>query len=349
MKRRDVIFGAAMVMTGNAFAQEVSDYSAPKTPGETGLTGPLHTVTIISPDLAALEKMYVDGLGLTLTGPVNIDDATRKTLAATWGMPPDLKWQMYLFRRPSVPLAIQIRVLVTETPTPAIRKTWSRQEVGPYGMGFPNTDVESWDKHISALGFNRATSEVERFPLKRPDGKPYDVLEATFDGPEYLRAIAISRTDGMPQVGDVDLTTGRGGPGYATQVVVDMDGMAKFFTTVLDYEVRTDRLWRAYEVPFRFITAYAKGAKNGHVALAAYDAKDVIPGTGVAPAPPHRGMAMWSFPVTSLDKIKERITAAGLTPVGTHGRVVTDDLGPRRAITVKAPNGFLIEVYEAVS
>ncbi|MBL8645252.1 MAG: hypothetical protein JNK21_15070 [Rhodospirillaceae bacterium] len=305
-------------------------------------------MTIITPDLPALARLYRDGLGMTLTGPADLSADTRNILAAAWGLPAGLKWQMYVLRRPEVPMAAQIRVLETATPTPAIRKSWNRQEPGPYGMGFPNTDVESWDKQISALGFKRATPEIERFGLKRPDGTPYDVLEATFDGPEFLRAIAISRRDGMKQVGDVDPVTGRGGPGYATQVVTDMDAMVKFLTNVMDYEVRTDRIWTAYAVPFRFITAYARGVQNGHVALAAYDVKDTVPGTGIAPRPPHRGMAMWSFQTESLAKVEARAAAAGVGVAGRHDKINSPDLGPRRAVTIHAPNGFLVEIFERI-
>jgi catechol 2,3-dioxygenase-like lactoylglutathione lyase family enzyme len=344
MKRRDLLAVAAMFSAHPAFAQTV-DHIMPKDPAASGLTGPLHTVTIITPDLPALAKLYRDGMGLELSGPVTIDAAAKRELGKAWGMPADLGWAMHMLRRPSVPAATQIRVIVTDKPTPAIRQSWNRQEPGPYGMGFPNDDVAAWDKHVLGLGFPRATPEIERFPLKRPDGAGYEVQEATFNGPEYLRAIAISRRDGMAQVGDVDPVTKRGGPAYATQVITDMEAMEKFFTGVLDYEVRTDRMWRAYEVPFRFATLYAKGAKNGHVALAQYEPKDTVPGTGVAPAPPNRGMAMWSFETRDLAAVEERAKAQGVSIVGRHDRIDAADLGPRRALTLKAPNGFLVEVF----
>ncbi|MBL8629255.1 MAG: VOC family protein [Rhodospirillaceae bacterium] len=346
MKRRDLFAAATLPFAAPAWAQTTQDHSASKTPGEIGLTGPLHTITLITPDLPGTAKMYRDALGMDLNGPITMPPVTQQTLARAWGIPADLKWSLYVFRRPTVPLAAQIRVVVTETPTPGIRKSWNRQEAGPYGMGFPNADVMAWDKHIASLGFKRATPEIERFPLKRPDGTPYDVLEATFDGPDFLRSIAISRRDGMSQVGDVDPQTGRGGPAYATQVVADMDAMVRFLTTVLDYEVRTDRMWKAYEVPFRFITAYAKGVKNGHIALAAYDAKDIVPGTNVPPAPPNRGMAMWSLQVQSLSEMQKRIAAAGLMPTGRYTKIDAADLGPRSAVMVRAPNGFVFELFE---
>jgi catechol 2,3-dioxygenase-like lactoylglutathione lyase family enzyme len=317
-------------------------------PATPPIVGPLHTVTIITPDLPALAKLYRDGMGMELSGPMAIPAAAKAALNLAWGIPADLGWTMHMLRRPPVPLAIQIRVILTETPTPAIRQSWNRQEAGPYGMGFPNDDVAAWDKHVLGLGFTRATPEIERFPLKRPDGSGYEVQEATFNGPEFLRAIAISRRDGMAQVGDVDPVTQRGGPAYATQVVTAMEAWIKFLTQTLDYEIRSDRMWRAYEVPFRFATLYSKGTKNGHVALAQYEPKDTVPGTGVAPRPPHRGMAMWSFQAESLAMVEARAQANGVAVAGRHDTLDVADLGRRRAIALHAPNGFLVEVFERV-
>jgi hypothetical protein len=125
-----------------------------------------------------------------------------------------------------------------------------------------------------------------------------------------------------------------------------MEPMEKFFTQVLDYEIRSDRMWRAYDVPFRFATLYSKGAKNGHVALAQYEPKNTVAGTGIAPRPPNRGMAMWSFEATSLAKVEARAKDNGVAVVGRHDRLDAPDIGARRAILLHAPNGFLIEVFE---
>ncbi len=357
MKRRDVLYASALFATGSATglatgpacAQTAVDHIMPKTPGEKGAVGPLHTITIVTPDLQALKKMYCDGMGMELTGPLTLAVAERATLGAAWQIPKPITWNMYLLRRPTVPMAGQIRLIVTDTPTPAIRKSWNRQELGPYGMGFPTTDVPAWDKTLSGMGYQRSTPEIERFALKRTDGTPYDVLEATFDGPEFLRNIAISRRDGMAQVGDLDVKTGRGGPAYATQVVDDIDGTVKFFTDVLDFEVRVDRIWRMYEVPFRFVTVYAKGAANGHVALVKYDAKDVVAGTGAAPTMPHRGMAMWSFQTSDLGSVRARATSKGSAIVAAYADITAADLGKRKALLLRLPSGFLIEVFERLT
>jgi catechol 2,3-dioxygenase-like lactoylglutathione lyase family enzyme len=346
MDRRDLLVFAAAVTASSAIAQAPLDHNLPKDPNAKGLLGPLRVVTLVTSDLPGMTKMYRDGMGMTLSGPIQFNVDMRQLLALIWKIPKNTNFEVYMLRRVGVTQAAEIRLVVVDPPTPAIRKSWNRQELGPYGMGFPTLDVEAWDKHIAKLGFKRATPEIERFPLKRADGSSYDVLEATFNGPEFLRNIAISRRDGMAQVGDVDPATGRGGPSYATLVVDDMDAMVKFFTQVLDFEVRTDRIWQAYDVPFRFVTIYAKGATHGHIALAAYDKKDIIPGTGVKPGFPNRGMVMWSFQIPSLDTVGKRIEALGLKYDGGYSWINIADMGERRALMLAAPNGLIIEMFE---
>ena len=330
----------------DAVAQNNKDVMAATGDGENANTGPLHTVTIITPDLAALRKLYETGLGMTVTGPHAVSDDERMTQRRLWGMPDDLGYDIYLFHRPGVDGTVQMRVLVTEKPTPHMRSGWNRQQLGPYGMGFPTIDVFKADEELRALGFERAVPEVEVFQVAAPNGDTYPVTEAPFYGPEYLRIIAIGRGGGRPQVGSYNEETGRGGPVYATQIVPDADAMIEFFTTVLDMEVRSDRMWREYEVPFRFSLIHAKGSQTGHTPLVEYEDEHEIPGTGVAPRPPNRGMAIWSYKVKDVDGIIARAEAAGVPVQSGPETYESPSLGKHRAATFLAPNGFMIEVFE---
>ncbi len=323
-----------------------TDPMAPTSTAEGALTAPLHTVTLITPDWPELKKLLVDGMGLADSGPIPVDSNVTAQQRALWGMPADLSWTTRVLFRPGAPGTTQLRVLVTDTVTPSPRRSWSRQELGPYGMGFPTLDVFGWDEHLRALGFERATEEVEVFPVARPDGGAYPVHEAAFYGPEFLRVIAISRKGGMPQVGVYDAATNRGGPVYATQILEQADPMIEFLTQVLDLEVRSDRVWREYAVPFRFTLVHAKGSRTGHLALVEYDREHLEPPTGVPPRPPARGMVMWSFPVTDLDEILARAEGMGVAPLAGPAAYSSPALGQHRAATFIAPNGFLIEAFE---
>jgi catechol 2,3-dioxygenase-like lactoylglutathione lyase family enzyme len=341
---RLIIAAAVTLLCAPGFAQK-PDHLAPTTSAAAALAGPLHTITIITPELAAMRKMYVDGLGLTHTGPISVPAATKAAQTNLWGMG-DTGYQLHLLQRPSAPGTTQIRLLVTDKPTPAIRTGWNRQELGPYGMGFPTVDAPRWDETLIGMGYTRATPHIEEFKLKLADGTPYSVFEGTFNGPENLRVIAISRGGGMAQVGVYDPATGRGGPAYATQVVPDMNATLRFFTDVLDWEVRSDRTWREYAVPFRFATVHAKGSSTGHVTFVEYEPGQTTT-TGVIPAPPNRGMTMWTFPVKNLATIAARAKQSGRPILAGPTRLDTPELGAHTAMTVKMPNGFVVELFEA--
>ncbi|MEQ8735358.1 MAG: VOC family protein [Rhodospirillaceae bacterium] len=330
-----------------AFSQTSNDVMAASSPDTMANTGPLHTVTIITPELGPMRKLYETGLGLTVTGPHALSDKTREAQRKLWGLPSDLGYEVYLFRRPNVEGTTQIRVLVTNRATPPMRSGWDRRQLGPYGMGFPTIDVYEADAELRALGFERAVPEVEEFQVTAPNGDSYPVTEAPFFGPEYLRIIAIGRGGNRPQVGVYNTDTGRGGPAYATQIVDDADAMVEFFTTVLDMEVRSDRTWAEYEVPFRFTLIHAKGSQTGHTPFVEYSDKHEIPGLA-APRPPNRGMAMWSYNVRDLDNILDRAATAGVEVYSGPTEFDSPSIGRHRAATFLAPNGFMIEVFEVI-
>ena len=338
----------ALTLTGamGACGQAPSDVMAPTGTAGGALTGPLHTVTLITPDWQPMHKLFVRGMGLTDQGLVQPPEALAATQRALWGIPEDVSWQLRVLNRPAAPGTIQLRVLLSDQASEAPRRTWDRRELGPYGMGFPTLDVYAWDEELRELGFQRATPEVEVFQVAAPDGGSYAVHEAAFFGPESLRVIAISRKGGLPQVGVYDPESQRGGPVYATQIVPDADAMIEFFTRVLDMEVRSDRQWREYPEPFRFTLVHARGSQTGHIALVEYEQQYVIPGTGAPPRPPARGMSMWSFPVTDIKAIEQRAEDAGV-PV-QHGpiRYNSPSLGTHTALTLVAPNGFMVEVFQ---
>ncbi|MEE8307840.1 MAG: VOC family protein [Gammaproteobacteria bacterium] len=312
----------------------------------TGLAGPLHTITVITPDWQPLERLFVTGLGLKQTAKAEVLPTTLNVQQRLWGIPETINWQTRILSRPAVPGTAQLRVLVTDQATTAHRLSWDRQELGPYGMGFPTLNVFAWDEELLELGFERATAEVEVFDVTAPNGSVYNVHEATFLGPEFMRVIAISRKGGLPQVGIFDAVTARGGPAYATQIVPDIDAMLDLLTNVLDYEVRSDRTWSEYPIPFRFTLVHARGSNTGHVALVEYATEHTKKGSGVVPRPPARGMVMWTFEVTDLAAVAARAAAQNIEPMAGPVTYKSPSLGQHTAMTFVAPNGFLIEVFQ---
>jgi len=249
---------------------KVSDALAPKTTDADAVTKQLHTTTLCTTDLETIRGFYGDGLGLRITGPVELDPAVRETQRALWGIPEDIGWQLYIMDRPAVPGTIQIRVLLLNRETPLIHTTWNPEEPGPFSMGFSTLDLHSWDPELRGKGWE-SLMPLASYQIPRPDGTTYTINETIFNAPDYMHSVGISRGDGMSQLGPVDPATGRGGPIYAAHVIENSDKVLEFYVDVLGMELRSDRQFKssgskgALGVPdgteFRFSIVYAHGAR----------------------------------------------------------------------------------------
>jgi catechol 2,3-dioxygenase-like lactoylglutathione lyase family enzyme len=332
---------------------QARDPLAPRTSAADAATGPLHTATISTSDLAGSLRLYRDGLGMRVRGPLAVSDAVHKIQNTLWGMPPAQRWAMYLLDRPAVDAAVRIRLLVLEGTAPAVRASWDPREPAPFTLGFPTTNLPELDATLRRLGFE-SLAPMEQSQIPRPDGTKYGLLESVFKGPDKVHAVGVSRLDGMPQLGPVDSTTGHGGPAYSAQVVVNSDAIVRFYCDLLGLELRSDREWKSGPTsaiglpagtPFRLALISSPGASTGQLLLMDFRGGSAAP-SGVDPRPPNRGLGIYSFAVRSLDATAAKLRAAGVTVVGGPISYDSPDLGPHRAMTVLAPNGVIVELFE---
>jgi catechol 2,3-dioxygenase-like lactoylglutathione lyase family enzyme len=335
----------------------VLDALAPPTSGEDAPIRQLHTVTLCTADIEAVQAFYGDGLGLRVRGPIPVDEALRASQRSLWGLDDDTDWELYLLDRPTAPGTIQVRVLVVDGSYPLIHTSWDPREPGPFSMGFPATELEPWDAELRARGYE-SLMPLSRYQIPRTDGSLYGIHETIFNGPDFVHAVTISRRDGMPQLGPVDPETGRGGPVYSAQIVENSDQVLAFYVDTLGLELRSDRQFKssgskgALGVPdgteFRFSIVYAEGASFGHLLFLDYQGRLGLPNPGVPPRPPNRGLAMWSFPVRDLDAMAARLAGAGVPVLAGPLELESPSLGPHRALTALDPNGFMVELFEPV-
>ncbi|MEM6808224.1 MAG: VOC family protein [Pseudomonadota bacterium] len=336
------------------------DSLSPKTSRADALALPLQTVTLSTVSLEQVRLFYVEGMGMTLTGPVVVPRDVKKQQRALWEIPDTIGWQEYHLTRHGATIsdrpAMSVRVLVLDTPTPTIHASWNARSLGGFSMGFPNRQQPALDARIRKLGFG-ALNALEIYDVPRTDGSPYTIHETIFNAPDFVHAVGIDRV-GMLPLGAVDSETGLGGPGYSAQVVADSDNVLAFYTEVLGLELRRDAVWQsagedgAMALPngtaFRFSIVFAKGyGPGGHLLFVDYTNGEGIE-NNAPPRVPNRGIGMWSFPVTDLAAVARRAAAFGARIV--HKTVRIDDPlhGAVRAMTVLAPNGFLVELYEVV-
>lgn len=341
----------ASAAAGAQVKPQPRDPLAPTSSAESATIAPLHTATICTNDLASSLRLYRDALGMRVAGPIALDSTGRATLARLWGLPTAEAWSLYVVNRPDVEGEVQIRLVVFETPGPAIRSTWNPAEPGPFTLGFPTTDLPALDVEMRKLGF-ASLAPIERSEMKRPDGTTYGLQEAIYRGPDKVHIVGVSRLDGMPQLGPVN-AAGHGGPAYSAQVVSGAEPLLRFYVDALGFEVRSDREWTsgpktALGMPgatFRFLILYAPGATTGQLLVMDFRDTAAAP-SGVAPRPPARGLGMYSFPVRSLDATLARVRAGGYTIVSEPVTCELPGIGKASAASVIAPNGVLVELFE---
>jgi catechol 2,3-dioxygenase-like lactoylglutathione lyase family enzyme len=308
--------------------------------------GPLSGAIVVTRDLDGIRRAYVEGMGLEMQGPLAQTPAAKRAQRRLWQMPADLGWQVYTLRRPAVADSIRVLVIVPDRDTPLIRASYAREETGPYALGFALRDTRATDAHMIGLGFRRTLPAVNEYPLQLRDGTPYPVVEASYEIADNTRLVMMQRPASMQPIGGIDAATGLGGPSYSSLIVEDAAAMERFFTQVLDLEQRTNREWTIFSPRFRYLTLHAKGARTGNLGLVEYAPADRIAGTGVAPRPPNRGLAAWSFPVRRLDDVLVKAGRLG-APVVSRPIVYEDPrFGRVRIATLLAPNGLLVEVFE---
>lgn len=354
LQRIAAAIAVAACLAWNMLAQAPRDPLAPRSTGEHAPIRPLNTVTICTADAGAALRFYRDALGMRARGPLPVRSEERSVRRKLWGIPEDLGWEMYLLDRPAVPEAIRIRVLALDRETPLVRNSWNPKQPGGFSLGFPTLDLHTWDREIRARGYD-SLNPLAEYQVPRADGTLYGIHETVFKGPDFVHAVGISRRDGMPQLGPVDPHSGRGGPAYSGQVVENSDAVLDFYTRLLGLELRSDREWKsqgtkgALNVPdgstFRFSIVYAPGASTGHLLFLDFREPASL-STAVPPRPPHRGLVMWSFPVRDAAAMEKSLRAAGANIVAGPVELAAADLGRHRALTVLAPNGFLVELFD---
>ena len=208
-----------LTIANTLFGQSSRDALAPKSTADQALTKQLFGATICTTSLEETKLFYVEGMGMNLRGPVEVDAKTKAIERKLYDIPADIDWQLYFLERTAVPSAIKIRLMVLNKPTPTIHQSWNSLEYGPFSLGFPNTKQPLVDSLIRKKGFGAQASTMNVYPVAAADNSKYTVYETIFNGPDFVKGVGITRGNGMPQLSPADPVTGMGGPGYSAMIL----------------------------------------------------------------------------------------------------------------------------------
>ncbi len=328
-----------------------------------GIAGPLRMVTHVTGDLEACLRFYTGVLQLRELPSVGTAEELQALYAAQaqlWALQPGSRWRTVHLMSPGLAGIPVLRVLAFDQPGPLIRPGFDVRLEGGVSVGFAIRDLALAERAAEEQGFTLA-AHATSVPIHRSDGSSYLVTESVFRAPDEVYAFGIARSAPLPPVGPIAPGFNVGGPSYSSMVARGSQAVVDFLVQVLDFHVVRDYVMQGEEPEYvlglpagsrmRFVQLYARGASSGYVVLV--DFLDRGLPNPVPLGPPSRGVAAWAFRVRDLEGVLERVLGfAAARPGGAAGVVagpvrVPMPFGVRRLASIRAPNGFLIELIEA--
>jgi catechol 2,3-dioxygenase-like lactoylglutathione lyase family enzyme len=344
---------AALAMTHTAPAQTAPDPMLPTSDDSKAITLPLRIVTVTTSDLNRTRRFYQGAMSMDLE-LIESRGADAGRLAEHWGLPRRDALTVAVFRRETIEGSVAVRAIVVDADVPTLRPGYDSRIVGPLGVGFPVNGLPRRLEIAGALGFE-TTAGAKMMAFPRADGTTYDVGEFHLKAPDDVLVLGVDRGDKQP-VGPIDPALDIGGGAYASVLVEDIERFGAFLRDVLGLELRRKMSFHSEgpaggmqglrdgeEVAFQ--QWFSPGARTGY--LVVMELLDGPKSTG-EPGPSHRGVAMWTFEVRSLETVLERWRAWSGDATTKPVVLEVPGLGRVRTAVIRTPDGLPVELFERV-
>lgn len=331
-----------------------ADIFVPQSSPEDAVVHQLHTVTYLTGDKQTVEKIFLDGYGLTSTGWSRPSEDDLANLNTYLGIEPDLGWEACAFFKQGEGANVQIRVIVPDRETAQVRPAYDGLYPGGATMSFPINDLYAHEKHMAAIGVE-STIGVKEMEFTSPTGETYVSAEIVYKAPENVFVMGVVRPDIFIPVGPVDPATGLGGSAYSARCIVEADATLAFFRDVLGFEIRRDVEFTVGEksallmpegTTERFIQAFAPGSATGYLVLMDHQ-ESTKPSPAPGYGPPNRGIAMWSFAAADLNEVYRRALDADIDVLSSPADYGSPFVPKGKSMILQDPDGFPIEIFEA--
>jgi len=330
-----------------------TDPMLPRDDGRPIVCGPLAAITVAGADPQAIRRFYQGALGLT-PRRLLIEGTAATALRTHWGVGGVGQLETLVFKRPEVPEALCLRVVIVPADRPAARPGLDSRYDGALGFGFPVRDLYRRHAIIEALGFT-ATAGVTVMAFPRADGTTYNIGETHWVAPDEVMVLGVDRAH-LQSVGAIDPALDIGGPSYSSALVADVVASGEFFDKVLGLELRREftfesegpgggmRLPQGTRVHFQ--QWFSPGSRTGYLVIMQLKENALRPPQRLGLH--NRGIGLWSFPTADLALVRERALRQGTPVLREMVSVASPGLGAVSSMILATPDGFPLEVYQPI-
>lgn len=315
-----------------------------------GLVSPLRAVTLTTTDMLATRRFYQGGLGMT---PVarRVTGAAAQALIRHYRLKPAQSVEIVVFSQPGVPDGAIVRAFATTSKTFS-RPDYNAEYDGALGMGLPAHGLAPREAIINAFGY-RAQVGVTEMAFPRADKTTYTVGEIHFLAPDNVLVLGVDRGP-MNPVGPIDPAVDIGAPSYASMIIDDAATSARFFKTVLGFEMRREFVFQSKgptggmrlppKTDVKFQQWFAPGARTGYLVI--MDLLNAGKQAPVSLGPKAAGLSMWTFETTDLAAVRRRAISVNTRELGAPTRIDVPGIGPALSMIVETPDGFPVEIFQ---
>lgn len=328
--------GWPVSLSAGTASADATDLIEPR--GKPGLVQRLEIITLATLSLAETERVYRQGYGLELEGPIELAPEAMADQRRLWGVSEDFRWIEYRLSRPATWGMPRVRLLGLTAPADPTRTDWTADVPGASGIGFAVQDASLLANRLQTLGFGGMP--LREVDSRRSDDSVVAERESVHHGPDFVRTIARERI-AAEAYAPLDETSGVGGPAWLAIGTADLEVSLGFWTKALDLEVRSDR---TLPEGGRQLWLYARGARTGAIELRVLPADQAVPEVsgedGLA-----RGIVGAGFVIHDLPAVLKRLERRGLKPEA-DAIVPLPMLATRRVLSLRSPEGLIVELIE---
>ena len=290
---------------------------------ETALCGALRVITICTHHFASTKRYNNKILKLPHEGPISLDDSDSKRLKSLWGIEDSMDFEYHVFASRILEEGLQIRVLHMNQEISSIYESHHPRNIGVHSIVFHSTNWNKINSKIKEKGVRKVKG------LKRLDEAEVKNERTKILGPSQLFYEVVSDDKDFIEI----------------EINSDaFDQERKFFSKVLGHPHFKISNYELNEVGVQYHTVSSSIKDDTAINFIEFE-DNFYKEVNEPPRIPNEGIGMLSFETKDIGEVLARCHAHQFQVYRTPRKVNDPIYGEAISMTILAPTGMLIEVY----